>query len=233
MSPEQAKGLARIDGRSDLYSIGVLLYEMLCGEQPYQADDQMGMMLQHVNDPIPQLPESERHYQPLITGLMAKEPDDRYQDHKAVLADMDALLLLLEQPADQEKKPVWKSLAVTGLAALLLALAAGFAWLQFDSSAPDTDNSSVQNESAVQNELSYYKLNRGDDSDESSASTQSTDSPKIARMLELAKVHEEFNELVAPPGSNALELYEAILREDPSHEFAALRIEAIKQLTGN
>ena len=62
---------------------------------------------------------------------------------------------------------------------------------------------------------------------------KSDDSPEILKMLEMAKFHEEFGELTAPPGSNALELYETILQLDPDHPIAGPRKIEILQLTGN
>lgn len=225
MSPEQAKALSDIDGRSDLYSIGVLLYEMLCGEKPYQAKDQMGLMLQHVNDPVPTLPDSEKKYQKLISKLMAKEPDDRYQDHHAVLADMDALLHTPEEPAAPVKKQVMLG---GGIAAVVLAAAATFVLLDRD-----------KNESPTVTAPTAGALIEPPEVDNSTDVTstinvaESEDSPKVKRLLELAKMHEEFDELVAPPGSNALELYESILQEDPDHSYAQQRRDELIELTDN
>lgn len=78
MSPEQCQG-GEIDGRSDLYSLGVLLFIMLTKELPYTADEPLALALKHVNAPLPQLPTAHSRYQPLIDKLMAKHPDDRYQ----------------------------------------------------------------------------------------------------------------------------------------------------------
>jgi serine/threonine protein kinase len=78
MSPEQGHG-GSVDERSDLYSLGVVFYEMLTGEKPYQADTAMGIVYQHAHAPIPLLPARLARYQMLINMLLAKEPDDRLQ----------------------------------------------------------------------------------------------------------------------------------------------------------
>ena len=78
MSPEQ--GHARVtDGRSDLYSAGVVLYEMLAGRKPYEADTAMGLIYKHAKAPVPSLPESLLSLQPLIERLLAKRPEDRFE----------------------------------------------------------------------------------------------------------------------------------------------------------
>jgi serine/threonine protein kinase len=82
MSPEQGHG-QRLDARSDLYSLGVMLYEMLSGEKPYRADNPMTVLYMHRNSPIPQLASELAPLQPLVDRLLAKEPADRYPDAAA------------------------------------------------------------------------------------------------------------------------------------------------------
>ena len=79
MAPEQARG-ENVDHRADLYSVGVLAYEMLAGRLPYIAGDALAMAMQHVQDPIPRLPRDKRHWQRLIDKAMAKSPGVRYRN---------------------------------------------------------------------------------------------------------------------------------------------------------
>ena len=77
MSPEQAQGL-RVDGRSDLYSLGVVLYEMLTGRLPFEAGNTLAVALAHLNEPAPELPPALAVWQPVLDRLLAKSPEDRY-----------------------------------------------------------------------------------------------------------------------------------------------------------
>lgn len=78
MSPEQS--LAKpVDGRSDLYSLGIVFYEMLTGNRPYQGKDAFETAMMHIKEPIPILPASLSRFQPLINRLLAKKPEDRLQ----------------------------------------------------------------------------------------------------------------------------------------------------------
>ena len=85
MSPEQAQGTGGIDWRTDLYSLGVTFYEMLTGSVPYNADSPIAVALKHIQEPVPQLPEAFSRFQPIISRLMAKNPDDRYQSADELL----------------------------------------------------------------------------------------------------------------------------------------------------
>ena len=77
MSPEQGHGEA-IDGRSDLYSLGVILFEMLTHEKPYRAENPMAIIYKHRKEPVPRLPARFEFLQPLIERLLAKLPEDRF-----------------------------------------------------------------------------------------------------------------------------------------------------------
>ncbi|MDW8479748.1 MAG: serine/threonine-protein kinase [Xanthomonadales bacterium] len=91
MSPEQARG-ETVDGRSDLYALGVVLFEMLTGKVPYDASDAFSVALMHITQPVPQLPPRLAWLQPLIDGLMAKDRADRFASGAEFIAACEALL---------------------------------------------------------------------------------------------------------------------------------------------
>ncbi|MBI4696724.1 MAG: protein kinase [Gammaproteobacteria bacterium] len=90
ISPEQAIG-GVVDIRSDLYSAGIIFYEMLVGRKPYRADNAPALVYQHVHAPIPYLPHALRRFQPIIEMLLAKDPNDRFATAKDLLAGLSAI----------------------------------------------------------------------------------------------------------------------------------------------
>src|SRR4026209_770624 len=91
MSPEQGHGKP-LDERSDLYSLGIVLHELLTGEKPYVAETAMGVSYCHATAPIPSLPRRLGHVQPLLDALLAKDPAERPSAASEIVALIDELL---------------------------------------------------------------------------------------------------------------------------------------------
>ena len=81
MAPEQASG-ETVDGRSDIYALGIILFEMLTGRQPYEADTPMAIAIKHITDPVPHIldanPNLPAAVEEIIQKAMAKSKNDRY-----------------------------------------------------------------------------------------------------------------------------------------------------------
>jgi tRNA A-37 threonylcarbamoyl transferase component Bud32/DNA-binding response OmpR family regulator len=90
MSPEQGHG-EPVDARSDLYSLGVMLYEMLTQKKPFVATSAMQLIYMHRNAPIPELPAESAGWQPLANRLLAKNPADRFQTASELIAELERL----------------------------------------------------------------------------------------------------------------------------------------------
>jgi len=78
MSPEQAKGRT-LDQRSDLYSLGVVFYEMLTGKPPFESKDAINLAQMHITEPVPPMPPQYVLFQALFDRLLAKNPSKRFQ----------------------------------------------------------------------------------------------------------------------------------------------------------
>jgi len=96
MAPEQGIGAHTIDARADIYSLGIVLYEMVTGRKPYIADTPMAVVLKQMTDPLPRpteftpdLPESVEH---ILLKALAKQPEDRYQSMDELVNALETLI---------------------------------------------------------------------------------------------------------------------------------------------
>jgi len=99
MSPEQGHG-EPIDARSDIYSLGVIVYEMLTREKPFAAENPMAIIYKHRKEPVPRLPEPYEALQPIIERFLAKDPQDRYQNAGEARHALEKAYRFLKTTAD-------------------------------------------------------------------------------------------------------------------------------------
>lgn len=118
MSPEQAHGLT-VDHRSDIYSLGIVLYELIAGRVPFDAETNWGLIFKQINEPPPPLTGIAPGVQNVIDRALAKDPDARYQTCREFAADyMEAIGMVAEAdalragtsfPITREREPVTAS----------------------------------------------------------------------------------------------------------------------------
>ncbi len=87
MSPEQGQG-EQVDERGDLYSLGVMFFEMLTGRKPFVAATPLAVIYKHSHAPVPRLPDALQDYQPFIDSLLAKEPAERMPSALALVEEL-------------------------------------------------------------------------------------------------------------------------------------------------
>ena len=234
VSPEQSDGLA-VDGRSDIYSMGCILYEMLTGKKPFVSESVVEIVIQHKQAPIPQLPEEYSNFQPLLDRMMAKKREDRFRDCRALISFMQELKNSITQQheiftdydltvADTvtgtqpiQEKSTGKNLSpiLTGLLAIALL---GNIVLHFIenklNSAPEMPSAT---ELAMTADLEKQIATTAD----SGTLPQQTASPEIKRaLLWLGKQSLEEFKLTQPAKDNAWYYYNKLLEVEPNNQEA-------------
>lgn len=222
MPPEQARG-NEVDRRVDLYSLGVLTWEMLTGRLPYHAGDALAMALKHLQDPIPRLPPVLKHWQPFIDKAMAKRPEDRYASASEMLAALDEIerragrgFVAVEVPADLPAPPPegrrWRRWALP--VALVAAAAVATATLLVrPSSKPDPWQHLP--DAATAEDLPAPDA--GAQTGVMPELNAEPDGESVAAFIANAEQQLREGHLLAPPNANAWDSLEAAWRANPTH----------------
>ena len=135
MSPEQARGEA-VDGRSDLYSVGCLAFELLTGSPPFDGDDFLVVALKHQQEPLPRLSSGFAHWQPFFDRALAKSPQDRFSDAAEMVAALDQVGQPPSVRVGSSPMPAPNARTAPLLMVLTLALLAALVWWWRGDSAP-------------------------------------------------------------------------------------------------
>ena len=242
MSPEQAQA-GRVDGRSDLYGLGAVLYEMLTGSKPYRADDPYGVALKHVTEPVPRLPDQLAWLQPLIDGLMAKKPEARYATGDAFIAACDQLvqanpqgialreqrstrkraalrmqvapMLVSPSPDVESSPPRNRTRYIVAASGVLALILIGAAAVRWSPFAPINPPAARPESPPVSNPESEPATTPPDAS--AGLETMAPDA-LLARAEEyMAKGKQNDERISYPPGDNALDLFRETLKRDPAN----------------
>jgi serine/threonine protein kinase len=225
MSPEQAKG-ERVDHRSDLYSLGVVFFELLAGKPPFDADDPFSVALMQISEPAPLLPTEHKKFDPLIQRLMSKDRNERYNQADEFIEDLEAVVggakiksgskprkeksprpsdpnteTVRSPKLESEGGPKLTRLLMYGSIFAVLVAASYVGWTKFSTSSDKAEVSGQQQTA---------------DTGSNPADRPATDT--IADQLDLAKSMVDAGRLLQPEGNNALEVYDDLLKVNPGNQ---------------
>lgn len=214
MSPEQARADS-IDGRSDLYSLGVMTYELLTGRLPFQSTDALALALMHAQDPVPRLPDEKSHWQSFIDHAMAKRPEHRFRNAQAMQRALDPIQKHARRaagPVGRLRRALIQQPAVLMAVGALLAVSLvslALPWLAGRPAAPVVADT-VPAETATAD----------------SAAPRDSD---LSTNELLSRAREQFarGALLAPEGANAAQTYLAILAAEPGNAEARTGMDAV------
>ena len=236
MSPEQSEG-HEIDGRTDIYSLGVIAYEMFTGERPYQGDSAIKVILQHIQSPVPQLPQGLQRFQPLIEEMMAKDRDKRIQTANALVRRIDEFRRSERDPlaltagslrVGQRPERLGPRTRLAILFGCMLMLGIGFgafyAWTETLSTPAVTrvpPGAAVRNESGVLPPSRPLATTLPAVPSATPSETPAALREDVAKALEWLADHSlEENRLTQPPADNAFYYYSRLLAMDPDNPSA-------------
>lgn len=225
MAPEQARG-TEVDLRADLYSLGVLAWEMLVGKLPYMAEDGLSMALKHVQDPIPRLPSHLGQWQRFFDRALAKSPIERFTDAQDMLEALRRIPHAQRQPLRAAYARMIgrfgpKQLAVLSLIAAVCVGAVGVIW-QLDRSSAERRLASITG--VAQEAAPQASAASGFDPSLGAPEPDPTDSmlraaPESAAQPFVAAAEQQLQQrrLISPSGDNAYDSVMSAWRTDPSH----------------
>ena len=231
MSPEQAEGLA-VDGRTDVYSLGVIFYELLTGHRPYQGETAIKVIMQHIQSPVPTLPRELKRYQPLLEQMMAKNRDERIADADSLIRALNKLRgdssgshgarsdagsrSVSNTSGSTQKWSTKKRLSTLGSCLVMVAAAMGV----FYGYAKTLQNAAIVQRSEPQGVSTAAPTSTATDTS-SPAKLGSVSLEEVVRALEvLAQKSLREDRLTLPPADNAHYYFSRLLALAPEHKTA-------------
>ncbi|TDR14651.1 bifunctional serine/threonine-protein kinase/formylglycine-generating enzyme family protein [Marinicella litoralis] len=226
MSPEQAQS-KHVDARSDIYGLGAILYEILTGDPVFDEDSDLSLMLAHVNNEVPQLPEHLSQWQAVIDKCLAKSPNHRYQNMAALKAAIESVNEEIRAP----KKSFIKPIAV--IAAMgILGVGAWFAWDQLQHNKTSVNQQVDVLKTPPVDERPVGQTKSQDQVDQLTGSTAEPVPEKdalpevvnlltaeqVAELVENAKKNIATKQLTTPRDDNALDQLLLLLSNLPNHQ---------------
>ena len=226
LSPEQARGNPP-GQRSDLYSVGVLAYELLTGALPFEGEDAVATAIAHVEQPVPRLPPMVAAWQPWIDKALAKAPAQRFQSAEAMAGALSAIDGL-EEPATRPARSAAKFHVPTwAMVAAVLVVAAGViagwaTWSHHRAPAAAVADPVVPMDASARAANAFAAP--------APAAASTAAAPLAGRVQILIAQGDALragDHLFSPPGDNAAEEYLTALTLDPGNPAAVAGIDAM------
>ena len=230
MSPEQAEG-HKVDGRADIYSLGIIFYEMLTGERPYPGDSAIKIIVQHIQSPIPTLPDEFKEYQALLNLMLAKNRENRFPSAGTVAEYIREIRAKKEQSAANgemahaESAAPPKESVLSGTKSRMIALVAmvvivtgafgGFYyWTESMTTSTFARRAPLEGEPSGQNTASASVGSNGQSTSGEAPDTQMNQDDVVKALEWLAQARLKQDMLIEPPADNAHYYYSRLFPLD-------------------
>lgn len=223
MAPEQARGEA-VDGRADLYSLGVTAFELLTGRPPFRGPDSVAVLAQHISAPVPILPRRFRHWQPFLQKALAKDPKQRFASATEMRKALKAVRAARRRRSSWLRSAAW--LAVFGL---VVAGAVYFESMRREETteaplAPSATPVAAKKDDDVADEDEWDQTEPEDGEALLPTAVPEERVLRDPRLALLARAREQLTAgaIISPPGENATALALEVLRYWPEDADAAM-----------